>query len=263
MTYEYVNVGGLPNDGNGDPVRVAYIKINNNFAKISNIGSASGDQGAIQFKNIEFDSNSNTYINSFSSSTNLTFDSISNVLTLEGRILPIYSGGLDLGQSDSRIGNIYLSDEGIQIGNIKISASDDNLNFSIVGSNNNPGINLGNLVVTSDVVYGNNKLSSTTATTTTDGVGLTILSIPITQMKEGEFQIQSRRANSFDSQTATVKAHVDNNGISASYVVYGTMFVGSALTNYDVGVTASNVELKVSPLVDATIIHTINYSINN
>jgi hypothetical protein len=263
MTYEYVNVGGMPNDGTGDPVRVAYIKINNNFAKASNIASASGNQGAIQFKNVEFNSNSNTYTNSFSSSNNLSFNSASNTLTVQGKIVPISTGNLDLGQSNNRIGNIYLSDQGMQIGNIKISASNDNLNFSIVGSNNNPGINLGSLVVTSDLVYGNNKLSSTTATTTTDGVGLTILSIPKSQIREGEFQIQSRRANSFDSQTATVKAHVDNNGISASYVVYGTMFVGPALTNYDVGVTASNVELKVSPLVDATIIHTINYSINN
>lgn len=33
-TYEIVNVGTLPNDGEGDPLRVAFQKINNNFANL-------------------------------------------------------------------------------------------------------------------------------------------------------------------------------------------------------------------------------------
>jgi VCBS repeat-containing protein len=33
-SYEVVNVGLLPNDGEGDPLRVAFQKINNNFANL-------------------------------------------------------------------------------------------------------------------------------------------------------------------------------------------------------------------------------------
>lgn len=33
-TYEIINVGVLPNDGLGDPLRVAFGKINNNFANL-------------------------------------------------------------------------------------------------------------------------------------------------------------------------------------------------------------------------------------
>ena len=33
-TFEIVNVGALPNDGEGDPLRVAFQKINNNFANL-------------------------------------------------------------------------------------------------------------------------------------------------------------------------------------------------------------------------------------
>lgn len=33
-TYEIVNIGTLPNDGEGDPLRVAFAKINNNFANL-------------------------------------------------------------------------------------------------------------------------------------------------------------------------------------------------------------------------------------
>jgi hypothetical protein len=39
MTYEYVYVGAAPDDGNGDPLRTAYIKINNNFAQLQQLGT--------------------------------------------------------------------------------------------------------------------------------------------------------------------------------------------------------------------------------
>lgn len=34
MAIQYINVGTLPNDGEGDPLRTAFQKINNNFATI-------------------------------------------------------------------------------------------------------------------------------------------------------------------------------------------------------------------------------------
>jgi len=262
MSYEIINVGELPNDGTGDPVRVAFIKINNNFSLSQDTYDPRGVNGAIQFKQVVFDSNSNTFSNTFGASNNLSFNSTSNSLQVEGKITPLTNGNLDLGTSNNRIGNIYVNSSGMQIGNIKISSTGNTLNFSVAGSNVAPALSLGNMIVESDIFYGNTKLSSAIATTTTDGANLTILSIPLTQIKEGEFNIQSRRANSLGSQTATVKAHVNNTGTTATYVVYGTMFVGPALTNYNVGITSSNVELKVSPLVNDTIIHTINYSIN-
>jgi hypothetical protein len=39
MTYELVYVGAEPDDGNGDPLRTAYIKINNNFISLSQVGT--------------------------------------------------------------------------------------------------------------------------------------------------------------------------------------------------------------------------------
>lgn len=36
--YEVINIGALPNDGQGDPLRVAFQKINNNFANIYSTG---------------------------------------------------------------------------------------------------------------------------------------------------------------------------------------------------------------------------------
>ena len=34
MSREIINVGTVPNDGTGDPLRTAYIKCNNNFAEL-------------------------------------------------------------------------------------------------------------------------------------------------------------------------------------------------------------------------------------
>lgn len=34
MTQEIINIGALPNDGEGDPLRVAFQKVNNNFASL-------------------------------------------------------------------------------------------------------------------------------------------------------------------------------------------------------------------------------------
>jgi hypothetical protein len=34
MTQEFINIGTLPNDGEGDPLRTAFQKINNNFSQL-------------------------------------------------------------------------------------------------------------------------------------------------------------------------------------------------------------------------------------
>ena len=34
MTQEIINIGAQPNDGEGDPLRTAFAKINNNFTQL-------------------------------------------------------------------------------------------------------------------------------------------------------------------------------------------------------------------------------------
>lgn len=50
MAIEIIKIGALPNDGLGDPLRVAFAKINNNFALSSNTTVAAGTDGSIQFR---------------------------------------------------------------------------------------------------------------------------------------------------------------------------------------------------------------------
>lgn len=40
MTQEIINIGASPNDGEGDPLRVAFQKINNNFTQLFSTGFA-------------------------------------------------------------------------------------------------------------------------------------------------------------------------------------------------------------------------------
>ena len=54
MTYLYepINIGVLPNDGSGDPLRVAFEKINNNFANFTGGSGAADPEASIQFKRV-------------------------------------------------------------------------------------------------------------------------------------------------------------------------------------------------------------------
>ena len=48
-----INDGTYPNDGTGDPIRNAFVKVNNNFANISAfLGAAEGD-GNVSFQNLQ------------------------------------------------------------------------------------------------------------------------------------------------------------------------------------------------------------------
>jgi hypothetical protein len=54
MAQEIINIGNVANDGNGDPLRLAFEKINNNFTQLYSIaggaGAAAGVDGSIQFR---------------------------------------------------------------------------------------------------------------------------------------------------------------------------------------------------------------------
>lgn len=65
MTIEIIDIGSNANDGSGDALRVAFNKINNNFAQIANgaIGGApAGPNGAIQFNDMITGSGANVTI---------------------------------------------------------------------------------------------------------------------------------------------------------------------------------------------------------
>jgi hypothetical protein len=71
MTYEYVDVGAQPDDGTGDPLRTAYIKINNNFAQLQQFGTSKISNGT-----------SNINIPTANGAIYATVDNVPNVMTI-------------------------------------------------------------------------------------------------------------------------------------------------------------------------------------
>jgi hypothetical protein len=45
MSQEIINVGAAPNDGEGDPIRTAFIKTNNNFSQLFSLSANSISNG--------------------------------------------------------------------------------------------------------------------------------------------------------------------------------------------------------------------------
>ena len=85
MTQEIIDIGALANDGTGDPLRVAFDKINNNFTQLYGTSSVDGPNGAVQFAIANTVGNVTIY--SLDSSANLKFDSSINQLSIKGSII--------------------------------------------------------------------------------------------------------------------------------------------------------------------------------
>jgi hypothetical protein len=132
MTYEFVDVGAAPDDGNGDPLRTAYIKINNNFANLQQVGTDRITNGL-----------SNVIIPVANGNIYAGVANVSNVLT-------ITNTGI-IGKSVSAVGNIstgnffigngyYLTDisqaRSIVFGtsNVSIPSIDGNINSVVQGN---------------------------------------------------------------------------------------------------------------------------------
>lgn len=264
MAYEIINVGELPNDGTGDPVRVAFIKINNNFAEFNNSIDPLGANGAIQFKKIT--TNGNVSTNSFSASNNFVFDATANTLVLNGNISPLTANVMDIGSNAKPIGNIYISSTGLKLGNITISSTANGITFSGEG-NTSPVLQSGNInTVTVNasgaISYGNvpkATVSTFTVDTTTNAPNQKVFELLATSLSTIRFDIISTAASGNDKQTATIMVVKSVNGATAKHTVHNTIFQGNVVTNYDVTSEFGNIVLKLSPFLNTTISHKISY----
>lgn len=243
MSFETINVGDLPNDGTGDPVRVAFIKINNNFAQTTTLTSPAGPNGAIQLNLSTTVGNVTT--NVFSGSSNLQV--IGSNLNLGFNIIPV--GNINIGALASPINNVYVSNTGFNVGNVNITES-------------NGVLSLGNVAIDT-ASFGNTSIASASFTTEDDTADTVILSVPITSFDNGRFEIDSREEGTNNSQFAILNVTRNNGSTTVKYTVTGTIFTGVTVTTYDVDVSGSNIRIKVSPLINSTIVHKIAYQINS
>jgi len=132
MTYELVDVGAAPDDGNGDPLRTAYIKINNNFINLSQVGTTKISNGSSNV-NIPY-ADGNIYAG---------VGNVSNVLTITntGIIGKTVSAVGNISTGNFFIGNGYFLTDISQArsivngtSNVSIPSIDGNINSVVQGT---------------------------------------------------------------------------------------------------------------------------------
>lgn len=258
LTPLLIDIGSLPNDGTGDPLRVAFDKINNNTARLAEL-SASGDEGSIQFKEG----------NHFGGSANLIFDSTNNYLGVGADIVPLGNTAPSIGTYNNRFDNVFLANSALRVGNARFMESGNTL--AIVNSANSDikfNVSTGNLSTNNIVIGANNTISvgnisvsgGFTANTTTNTQNQIIWEIPFTQISTGTFEIRTREQNSLNSQFGKIRFMTQNDSAQVKYVIYGTVFNGLALTHYHVDRGYGNIRVMVSPFYNSNMSHRITYT---
>lgn len=256
ITTANIDIGNLPNDGTGDPLRTAFEKINENFNDL--VGALpEGPNGSFQFND-----NGNSL-----GTANFAYVSSNNTIQLGANILPV--ANVTIGTSSNTITGLYLGKNSLKVGNVSINELNNTITFPLtvlptvkanIAVNNITSD--GNVTITDTLNVNGVQVSSIQAVTTTNSSDQVIAMFSEPSFNLGTFKINSREDATNNSQSATVVAYKSNNGGSIKYVVSGTIFVGTPLTDYNVGIDGyGSVTFMVSPFLNSTLTHTINYEI--
>ena len=268
-TLEVIDIGQLPNDGTGDPLRVAFDKINNNFASIPLLNQG-GPNGALQFNNSGLSGGI----------ANLVLDVENNKINMDTDIVPITTNTVEIGSDPKRIANVWLGkNDSLHIGNVGISENFDVLSFyqnanRFIAADLQVGniyatgdlIAIGNVTSTGDITVnggiglnGGISINSSNITTQDNTANQVIYELPQNTFSTIRFQVTSKVTQTNDSQTATITVTKRNDGIRAQHTIHGTVFIGNAVTRYNVDIAYGNLRLMVSPIQNIEILHLFSY----
>lgn len=291
MTTSNVNIGALPNDGTGDPLRSAFDLINTNFANVANanveianinIGTlpndGTGDPLREAFEKINTNFSNLVAANIIGNSTVELLDleslpnnsNVQNILNINQ--INIYNNNYPL-VSDPVVSDpvVIPTPRAINLTTVYVPTVATpigpygNQEYIQIGTTPNDG--------TGDplrVAFGkiNNNFSNlfftTTTTTTSYTVGLDdqiIFETDVNEFTQGEFQIRSSDSEGPNSQSILISAQLKNSGLGVRWVGYGTTFEGDALTRYDMDVIGGNIVIYAKPIANTVITHFIASSI--
>lgn len=104
-----INIGPLPNDGQGDPLRTAFTKINNNFSAVWAAGPVGSNITII-----------NNTIAAENTNGGIALTAVGNgVITVNRAVVPTVSNTYDLGSNNLTYRAAWIGTEGIfSVGNI-------------------------------------------------------------------------------------------------------------------------------------------------
>jgi len=255
IVYANIDIGALPNDGTGDPLRTAFEKINENFADLAN-AFPEGPEGSFQF-NASGES---------LGTANFAYVQANNTITISANVLP--TGNITIGTANSTVTNLYVGQDSLRIGNVKVSESSNNITYSVnVLPTQKANILLNDLVADGNVTangvirYGSAYLDTHQSITSNNAPNQIIWEGNASAIKIGTFTIHSRENSSNNTQTVNLVVNKIPNNSNVAYTVYGTVFQGAVLTDYNADVGYGNVRVMVSPLLNTPMTHTISYNI--
>ena len=256
VTVANVDIGDLPNDGTGDPLRTAFEKINLNFEELV-AALPEGPEGSFQF-------NSN---GTALGTANFAYVEADNTISIGADLLP--TGNITIGTNTNRIANLFVGQTSLRIGNIRVNESGNTLTFPLsVLPTSKANIAINNLNADGNITSNGGSLTSGKLQITTfqivtsnNATNQILFETPAVGFNFGTFKINSRETLSFNSQSATVVINKNTNNLFANHAVYGTIFVNGWVTDYNADVAYGNVRFMVSPRFNTEITHTITYEI--
>lgn len=262
ITSANIDIGELPNDGSGDPLRVAFDKINNNFEELALL-APSGPLGAIQFKDA----------NALPTGTaNFVYNADENTINFGGNFIPTTDGDVDIGSTDLRVGNLWLSNTSLKLGNISVNESGNTISFpvtilpsTLASIEVNDVTAQGNLTVVGSLNLEGTSLGTFDIITTTSDANQIVYETPITSFNSGTFEIISREDGTDNAQSVILEITKSNDNARVSMAAHSTLFLVPApdiwVTKYNADMGYGNVRVMVSPARNSTITHTISYKI--
>jgi len=243
MTQQIIDTGSLPNDGSGDPLRVAFDKINNNFANL---------MAMVPTANVELvdpnqfpDGGAN--INNPGFSGNITINA--NNIYVGSQFPAIQEDPTAKMLSFTQPVGPYYNQEYIRVGATPNDGQGDPLRVAFEKINNN----FSNLFFVGTTTYTVYSVGNT--------ANQVIFETPANAFTQASFQIRSSDTGTPDSQEITITAQITNDSSNIKYTGYGTTFAGNALTRYNMDVLDGNVRLMVNPIVNEVLLHFISAQI--
>jgi len=292
---QIINIGTLPNDGDGDALRQAFNKINENFANVvvANAPNANITFANIAVGNLPNDGEGDPLRTAFEKINN-NFSTLANANLLGNSSIELVT--LEPINEPEQITNIQniVNINQVNIYNSTISSVPTmplprspykpiamptvytpNVTVQIGPFGNQEYINIGNtpndgqgdpLRVAFNKINNNfsNLFFTTTNTTISYTVGLAdqiIFETEANEFTQAEFQIRSTDSEGPNSQSILISAQIKNSGLGVRWTGYATTFEGDALTRYDMDVIDGNVVIIAQPIANTTMTHFIASSV--
>lgn len=117
MAKQTINLGTTPNKGDGDPLRTAFRKINENFDEL--YSGAASELGAFEFGGSTITTTDSSDI-TIAQNVTITSD-----LTMSGDIVPAADNAYDLGSPTQQWRSLYLTGNTVYFNGVPLSVTDD------------------------------------------------------------------------------------------------------------------------------------------